>query len=567
VHPEVEEQKQKIKEILYDCAVEIRATKAALYLSDGGGRYELVTEYGFRSTARVSLDTNDPIVDRCGRGRNAFFINGLTAEPRFSERLYEASSERLLAVPIYSRGQLVGMIDMRDKQAKAPFEQSDIPKGQGIAARIAELFSNKNVFGQRFITLSESGEGGSAAVEQPPNAAPQLAPPPSTTPTPTPRPSAAPAAAPPLRAPEPPPARRTELPQVANLVLEARQAVNQRVNVAALPDTLNDTDLSAARDVLRIVLLLPGVVIASFSAFGHLGGVQEVVSKAPIGDEAMRVFEAKLNIWMKKRGENAASLKTNVQTPFGTSGQPVRSDQLVKVLTAPVVVGTLSGLALTVAFETAPDRQTHEMLAAFHAQLQIAIEQSISRSAVGALRWRAAGKLLEPDFQHYPELRNHSAEVTARAEDFAKFLALSAAEVENVRLVATLHDVGMRLLEYERLYRKYDLSPDEVGILREHPSVGAAIVEPVFGRELARAVLSHHERMDGAGYPHQIHGDDIPLLSRIVQICDAYEAMVSTDSYQPPQSRDAAISTLALGAGTQFDRELVQRFQELMRTR
>jgi hypothetical protein len=565
VHPEVEEQKQKIKEILYDCAVEIRATKAALYLSDGSGHYELVTEYGFRSTARDSLDKNDPIIDRCGRGRNAFFINGLTAEPRFSERLYEASSERLLAVPIYSRGQLVGMIDMRDKQAKAPFEQTDIPKGQGIAARIAELFSNKNVFGQRFITLSESGEAASAPVELPPNAAPPLAP--STSSTPTPRPSAASAGAPPLHAPEPSPARRTELPQVANLVLEARQVVAQRVNVNALPDTLNDSDLSAARDVLRIVLLLPGVVVASFSAFGHLGGVQEVVSKAAISDEAMRVFEAKLNIWMKKRGETAASLKTNVQMPFGTSGQPVRPDQLVKVLTAPVVVGTLSGLALTVAFETAPDRQTHEMLAAFHAQLQIAIEQSISRSAVGALRWRAAAKLLEPDFQHYPELRNHSAEVTARAEDFAKFLALSAAEVENVRLVATLHDVGMRLLEYERLYRKYDVSPDEIGILREHPSVGAAIVEPVFGRELARAVLSHHERMDGAGYPHQIHGDDIPLLSRIVQICDAYEAMVSTDSYQPPQSRDAAMSTLALGAGTQFDRELVQRFQELMRTR
>ena len=72
MHPEVEEQKQKIKEILYDCAVEIRATKAALYLSDGSGRYELVTEYGFRSTARDSLDTNDPIIDRCGRGRNAF---------------------------------------------------------------------------------------------------------------------------------------------------------------------------------------------------------------------------------------------------------------------------------------------------------------------------------------------------------------------------------------------------------------------------------------------------------------------------------------------------------------
>lgn len=564
MHPEVEEQKQKIKEILYDCAVEIRATKAALYLSDGSGRYELVTEYGFRSTARDTLDNNDPIVDRCGRGRNAFFVNGLTAEPRFSERLYEASSDRLLAVPIYSRGQLVGLIDMRDKQAKAPFEQTDIPKGQGIAMRIAELFVNKNVFGQRFITLSDTNEPSAAAVEQAPAAAPALA-----APTPAPRPATpAPNAAPPLRAPEPSPApRRTELSQVGNLVLQARQAVSQRVNVAALPETLSDVDLAAARDVLRIVLLLPGVVIASFSAFGHLGGVQEVVSKSAISDEAMRVFEAKLNIWMKKRGETAASLRTNVQMPFGTSGSPVVPEQLVKVLTAPVVVGSLTGLALTVAFETAPDRQTHEMLAAFHAQLQIAIEQSVSRSATGAFRWRAAAKLLEPDFAHYPELRNHCAEVTARAEDFAKFLALSATEVENVRLTATLHDVGMRLLDYERLYRKYDLAPDELAILREHPSVGAAIVEPMFGRDLARAVLTHHERMDGTGYPHQLQGDDIPILARIVQICDAYQAMVSTDSYQPPQSRDAAISTLALGAGTQFDRDLVHRFQELMRTR
>jgi HD-GYP domain-containing protein (c-di-GMP phosphodiesterase class II) len=237
------------------------------------------------------------------------------------------------------------------------------------------------------------------------------------------------------------------------------------------------------------------------------------------------------------------------------------------VLTAPVVVGSLTGLTLTVAFENPPDRQTHEMLAAFHAQLQIAIEQSIGRGSLGALRWRAAAKLVEPDFLHYPELRNHCAEVTARAEDFARFLALTNAEVENVRLVATLHDVGMRLLEYERLYRKYDLSPEELGILREHPTVGAAIVEPVFGKEIARAVLSHHERMDGSGYPQQLHGDEIPLLSRIVQICDAYEAMVSTDSYQPPQSRDAALSTLALGGGTQFDRDLVQRFQERMRER
>src|SRR5262245_38513494 len=103
MHPEVEELKPKLKEILYDCAVNIRATKAALYLFDGNNRFELVTEYGFRGAIRSSADFNDPIVDRCGRGRTPFYVNGLAVEPRFSQILFEASTDRLLAAPLYSR--------------------------------------------------------------------------------------------------------------------------------------------------------------------------------------------------------------------------------------------------------------------------------------------------------------------------------------------------------------------------------------------------------------------------------------------------------------------------------
>ena len=84
MHPEVEELRPKLKEILYDCAVEIRATKAALYLIDSNGKFELITEYGFRGAVRQTTDRNDPIIDRCGRGRTPFFVNGLTAEPRFA---------------------------------------------------------------------------------------------------------------------------------------------------------------------------------------------------------------------------------------------------------------------------------------------------------------------------------------------------------------------------------------------------------------------------------------------------------------------------------------------------
>src|ERR1043165_8366564 len=155
MHPEVAELQSKLKEILYDCAVEIRATKAALYLYDGNGKYELVTEYGVRGELRRVADRSNPLIDRCGRGRNAFFIYGLAAEPRFSELMYEAGTERLLAAPVSLRGQLVGVIDMRDKAGKQAFDGTDVHNGVRMADRVAELFANKNVFNLRYITLSE----------------------------------------------------------------------------------------------------------------------------------------------------------------------------------------------------------------------------------------------------------------------------------------------------------------------------------------------------------------------------------------------------------------------------
>jgi HD-GYP domain-containing protein (c-di-GMP phosphodiesterase class II) len=124
----------------------------------------------------------------------------------------------------------------------------------------------------------------------------------------------------------------------------------------------------------------------------------------------------------------------------------------------------------------------------------------------------------------------------------------------------------MRLLDYDGLYRKRDPAPEELAFLREHPSVGAAMVEPLLGVEIARAVLCHHERVDGRGYPNELKGDEIPLLSRIVQICDAWVAMTDPGTYQPAQSRENALSTMTRGAGSQFDAGLVTRFVDMMRS-
>ena len=555
MHPEIQELQVKLKEVLYDCAVEIKATKAALYLLDAPtNRYELVTEFGFKGAARPLADEKNPIVDRCEKTRSAFFVNGLVVEPRFSELLYEAQTDRLLAAPIYMRGQLVGIVDMRDKGGKTPFENDDLRKAQVVADRIADIFANKNIFGQRFITLSEH----SPLPQAMPVAAPRKA-------TLTPNAVPVPATSTPPPAPAPvDEATRSYVPKISTLILEARTAA-ERVHRTTGGDTLSEAEINVVREILRTVLLLPGAVVAVFSAIGHLGGFREIAARGALDDEGIDFIEMKLNAWLAKKGDAAASLRYRVQTP-SESGAPIREQDIARVFNAPITVGSIRNLYLSVGFSGDPERSTHDLLAAVHRQMQLAIEQSISRRQASAARLRIAEKVIEPDFSRFPELRRHSNAVVARVEAFARFLAMTPGEVETARIVALVHDCGMRLLDYDRLYRRRDLAPDDLNILREHPAVGAAIVEPLLGPEIARAVLCHHERWDGRGYPNGLSGEEIPLMSRILQLCDVYEAMTSSDNYQKPLSHDSAMSVIAQGSGVQFDPELTRRFQEMIRT-
>lgn len=539
MNPEVEQLRPRLKEILYDCAVEVRATKAALYLFDGVGRFDLIAEYGFRGVAREWLDRNQPVVDRCGRGRTPYFINGIAAEPRFSEYLYEASTDRLLAAPIYSRGELVGLIDMRDKQGRAPFDTADLGKAQQIAERMISLFATKNVFRQRFVTLSNT--------EPVPPVPAAAAPPPA--------PVAAPAPAPPAPAPA--------APRLGTLAMQARSATEHLV-IAPPVRELAEADLAAARDVLRSILLVPGANVAMLSAFGQLDGVQELVARSSVHDEAKSLMQSKLTSWLRKRGEAGGFTSTSLETPFGTAAPEITVAQIAKVFTAPVAVEGMRGLYLTVAFSAAPDRAAHELLAAFLSALQTAIEHSMTAAMLATTRARVAEKLLEPEQQRYPELRRHTTLVVARTDAFARHLRLTPAEMETARLTAMVHDVGLRLLDYDRLYRRRDLPPDDVALLREHVSVGAALVEPLLGPAVARAVLCHHERPDGRGYPHQLRGGEIPLASRIVQLCDAWVAMTDAESYRRPLTTQEALGALRAGAGTQFDEELTAGFLELL---
>lgn len=142
-------------------------------------------------------------------------------------------------------------------------------------------------------------------------------------------------------------------------------------------------------------------------------------------------------------------------------------------------------------------------------------------------------------------------------------VALDFSEKELIKLSigALLHDVGKIGIENSILNKKGALTEEEWKVIKKHPQMGVEIVAPIlefYPCELA--ILHHHERWDGTGYPTGLKGNGIPLEARILAIVDAFSAMTSPRPYQLTKSYDEAIFELKKEKGKQFDPELVEIF-------
>jgi len=130
---------------------------------------------------------------------------------------------------------------------------------------------------------------------------------------------------------------------------------------------------------------------------------------------------------------------------------------------------------------------------------------------------------------------------------------------------ALLHDVGTLSVPVGVLAKEGRLDSGEFSQVKRHPLVGAEILAPLpRADQLLPAVRHHHERVDGAGYPDGLGGDQIPLFARIIAIADAFVAMTSDRPYRRRRTREEAIRTLGQGAGKQWDADLVDRFLHLV---
>lgn len=155
----------------------------------------------------------------------------------------------------------------------------------------------------------------------------------------------------------------------------------------------------------------------------------------------------------------------------------------------------------------------------------------------------------------------HSIRVTEYASVLGLELQFTDRQLEELQIVAMLHDIGKVGIPDAILLKAAPLSKPEFEVMKSHPIRSAKILEKTNSPEnIILGVRYHHERFDGLGYPNGLKGKDIPLLARIVLIADTFDAMTSTRPYRLALSNEVAFQELRKYAGTQFDLELVNAF-------
>lgn len=161
------------------------------------------------------------------------------------------------------------------------------------------------------------------------------------------------------------------------------------------------------------------------------------------------------------------------------------------------------------------------------------------------------------------ETNEHAKRVTKYALALGQKLNFKISELDELILVARLHDIGKIGISEDILLKPGSLTNEEFEIMKTHTEKGYRIINA--SSELytvAKCVLTHHERWDGKGYPLGLKGDEIPLVSRIINIADSFDVMTNNRPYKNTKSKNEAIKELQRCAGTQFDPTLVHYFIE-----
>ncbi|MDB5326361.1 MAG: metal dependent phosphohydrolase, partial [Phycisphaerales bacterium] len=160
-----------------------------------------------------------------------------------------------------------------------------------------------------------------------------------------------------------------------------------------------------------------------------------------------------------------------------------------------------------------------------------------------------------------PYTRGHSERVALLGSQLARVVGLDADFVEAVRVAGLLHDIGKIGVPESVLRKPARLTDEEFALIKKHPETGYEILKdlPSLTFHLP-GVLYHHERWDGRGYPHNLKGDSIPMIARLLSFADTFDAMSSNRAYRRGMDRERVLAEIRKSSGTQLDPDLIEPF-------
>jgi len=164
------------------------------------------------------------------------------------------------------------------------------------------------------------------------------------------------------------------------------------------------------------------------------------------------------------------------------------------------------------------------------------------------------------------ETMEHAFRLKDSAIKLGKSIKLHSNQLDELSLLASLHDIGKVSIPEAILLKEGKLTEKEWTVIKRHPEIGFNIAQssPQIVH-IAKFILACHENWDGSGYPQGLTGESIPIVSRIMLICDAYDVMTSKRLYKKTMSKEASLKELKRCSGTQFDPVLVEKFVEILK--
>jgi HD-GYP domain-containing protein (c-di-GMP phosphodiesterase class II) len=243
----------------------------------------------------------------------------------------------------------------------------------------------------------------------------------------------------------------------------------------------------------------------------------------------------------------------------------IRSLLSVPLMMENVVFGTLTVYSSTLHKYT---KEEIQLLDSFATQAAIAIENKRLLIIVKHNLINITRSLAEAIDAKDKYTRGHSERTTWYAVATAREMNMSESRIEALEIATLLHDIGKIGVPEKILLKPGGLTYEEFEKIRKHPYISFKILAPgEFPAEVLTGVVQHHERIDGEGYPNGLSGEEISLEARIIEVADAFEAMVSDRPYRKALTIEDAIMELKRCSGKQFDPEVVDAFLRVLEKR